>query len=35
MTFNELGGADAYNSKSGVAHFESENEDECIEKLEN
>lgn len=33
VTFNELGGADAHNSKSGVAHFMSENEDECIEKI--
>jgi acetyl-CoA carboxylase carboxyltransferase component len=33
VTFNELGGADAHNSKSGVAHFKSENEDECIEKI--
>lgn len=33
VTFNELGGADAHNSKSGVAHFMSENEDECIEEI--
>jgi acetyl-CoA carboxylase carboxyltransferase component len=33
VTFNELGGADAHNSKSGVAHFMSENEDQCIEKI--
>ncbi|NLI57076.1 MAG: methylmalonyl-CoA carboxyltransferase [Clostridium sp.] len=33
VTFNELGGANAHNSKSGVAHFMSENEDQCIEKI--
>jgi propionyl-CoA carboxylase beta chain len=29
--FEELGGAIAHNTKSGVAHFASENEDECLE----
>ncbi|MDQ2085779.1 carboxyl transferase domain-containing protein [Herbivorax sp. ANBcel31] len=33
VTFNELGGADAHNSQSGVAHFMSKNEDECIEEI--
>ena len=32
VTFDELGGADAHNSISGVAHFKSSNEKECIEK---
>jgi propionyl-CoA carboxylase beta chain len=30
VTFEELGGALAHNSKSGVAHFVAENDDECI-----
>ncbi|NLP14627.1 MAG: methylmalonyl-CoA carboxyltransferase [Clostridium sp.] len=33
VTFDELGGADAHNSISGVAHFKSSNEKECIEKI--
>jgi len=33
VTFEELGGADAHNSISGVAHFKSSNEKECIEKI--
>ena len=30
-TFEELGGAMTHNSKSGVAHFASSDEDECLE----
>src|SRR6188508_2480088 len=30
-TFEELGGAMTHNTKSGVAHFAAENEDECLE----
>mgnify|MGYP001035360259 CR=1 FL=1 len=33
VTFDELGGADAHNSISGVAHFKSSNEKDCIEKI--
>jgi propionyl-CoA carboxylase beta chain len=32
-TFEELGGAMAHNTKSGVAHFAAENEDECLEDV--
>ncbi len=32
-TFEELGGAMTHNSKSGVAHFAAENEDECLEDV--
>ena len=32
-TFEELGGAMTHNTKSGVAHFASENEDECLEDV--
>jgi len=30
VTFEELGGAQVHNTSSGVAHFWSENEDECL-----
>ena len=33
VTFETLGGADVHNSKSGVAHFKSSNEDECIKDI--
>ncbi|HHW49278.1 MAG TPA: methylmalonyl-CoA carboxyltransferase [Clostridiaceae bacterium] len=33
VTFEQLGGADTHNSKSGVAHFKCSNEDECIEQI--
>ena len=33
VTSNELGGAAAHNTKSGVAHFAFENEDACIEGI--
>jgi len=33
VTFEQLGGADTHNSKSGVAHFKCSNEDECIEYI--
>jgi methylmalonyl-CoA decarboxylase subunit alpha len=33
VSFDELGGAAAHNEKSGVAHFRTENEDECIRKI--
>ena len=33
VTFEELGGAETHASKSGVAHFISENEMECIQSL--
>src|SRR4051812_6864395 len=32
-TFEELGGAMTHNSKSGVAHFAAENEEECLEDV--
>jgi propionyl-CoA carboxylase beta chain len=32
-TFEELGGAMTHNTKSGVAHFASESEDECLEDV--
>ncbi len=32
-TFEELGGAMSHNTKSGVAHFAAENEDECLEDV--
>jgi propionyl-CoA carboxylase beta chain len=32
-TFEELGGAMSHNTKSGVAHFASENEDECLDDV--
>ena len=31
VTFEELGGAMTHNTKSGVAHFAAENEEQCIE----
>ncbi|TYQ15393.1 UNVERIFIED_CONTAM: acetyl-CoA carboxylase carboxyltransferase component [Acetivibrio alkalicellulosi] len=33
VTFDELGGAQAHNSKSGVAHFMNANENECLEEI--
>ncbi len=33
VTPEDLGGAKAHNQKSGVAHFISENEDDCIEQI--
>jgi methylmalonyl-CoA decarboxylase subunit alpha len=33
VSFNDLGGADAHNTKSGVAHFKTEDEEECMDKL--
>jgi len=33
VTFEQLGGADTHNSKSGVAHFKCSSEDECIEYI--
>ncbi|NLY43833.1 MAG: methylmalonyl-CoA carboxyltransferase [Clostridiaceae bacterium] len=33
VTFEELGGAMTHNSKSGVAHFISANDQECIQKV--
>lgn len=33
VTFETLGGADVHNAKSGVAHFKSPNEDECINDI--
>jgi propionyl-CoA carboxylase beta chain len=32
-TFEELGGAMTHNTKSGVAHFAEENEDDCLEDV--
>src|SRR5215207_6107195 len=32
-TFEELGGAMTHNSKSGVAHFASDNEEDCLEDV--
>jgi acetyl-CoA carboxylase carboxyltransferase component len=32
-TFEELGGAMTHNTKSGVAHFAADNEDECLEDV--
>src|SRR5436189_499406 len=32
-TFEELGGAMSHNTKSGVAHFAAENEEECLEDV--
>ncbi len=32
-TFEDLGGAMSHNTKSGVAHFAAENEDECLENV--
>ena len=33
VSFEELGGANTHNSKSGVAHFNCANEEECIEQV--
>lgn len=33
VTFDTLGGAEVHNAKSGVAHFQSSNEQECIEQI--
>ena len=33
VTFEELGGADVHATRSGVAHFVSDNEDECFEGI--
>lgn len=33
VTFETLGGADVHNAKSGVAHFKSVNEEECINDI--
>jgi propionyl-CoA carboxylase beta chain len=33
VEFEELGGAMSHNSKSGVAHFASENEEQCLEDV--
>ncbi|MCX7746496.1 MAG: methylmalonyl-CoA carboxyltransferase [Clostridia bacterium] len=33
VTFEKLGGADTHNAISGVAHFKSSNEAECIEEI--
>lgn len=33
VTFETLGGAEVHNAKSGVAHFKSTNEDECINDI--
>ena len=33
VTTEKLGGAEVHNSKSGVAHFRSKSEDECIAKI--
>jgi len=33
VTFEELGGAETHNSKSGVAHFKCANEEECIANI--
>jgi acetyl-CoA carboxylase carboxyltransferase component len=33
VTFEKLGGAETHNSVSGVAHFRSSNEKECIEQI--
>jgi acetyl-CoA carboxylase carboxyltransferase component len=33
VTFEELGGAMTHNTKSGVAHFAAEDEDDCIEMI--
>ncbi|MGI6085007.1 MAG: acyl-CoA carboxylase subunit beta [Acetivibrionales bacterium] len=33
VTFDTLGGANTHNTISGVAHFESENEENCIEQI--
>lgn len=33
ITAEELGGADTHTSKSGVAHFKAENDEECLEKV--
>jgi len=33
VTFEDLGGADTHNSKSGVAHFKTDTENVCIEKI--
>ena len=33
VTFDQLGGASAHNSKSGVAHFKAENEEVCFEQI--
>lgn len=33
VTFEQLGGADTHNSISGVAHFKSPSEQECIEEI--
>ena len=32
-TFEELGGAMTHNTKSGVAHFAAENEQQCLEDV--
>jgi acetyl-CoA carboxylase carboxyltransferase component len=33
VSFDELGGSRTHNAKSGVAHFRSANDEECIEKI--
>lgn len=33
VTFEQLGGAEAHNTSSGVAHFKCSNEDECINHI--
>jgi len=33
VTFETLGGADVHNSQSGVAHFKSESEEECLKDI--
>ena len=33
VSFNDLGGAEVHNTKSGVAHFNSENDVECLTKI--
>ncbi len=31
VTFEELGGAHAHNTKSGVAHYQARDEDDCLD----
>lgn len=33
VTFETLGGAEVHNAKSGVAHFKSSNEEECLKEI--
>lgn len=33
VTFETLGGSEVHNAKSGVAHFRSSNEDECLKQI--